>query len=101
MQRYEKYSKVITATQGKRRYSTMYYPVPERKTTDIYVIARNNDRLDLMAQEYYGDPRKWVIIAKANKLHAGTIRVPPNKRIRIPFPLDGGEEFNIFTNKQF
>mgnify|MGYP003640800915 CR=1 FL=1 len=101
MQRYEKYAEVIKTTQKKRRYSTMYYPTPERKTTDIYIIARKMDRLDSIAHSYYGDSRLWVVIAKANKLHAGSLRIPVGIRLRIPFPLDRGELFDIFTEKQF
>ena len=101
MQRYEKYAEFIKATQGKRRYSTMYYPRPERKSTDIFIITRKNDRLDLIANEYYGDPRKWVILAKANKLHNGTIRVPAGTRLWIPFPYNSGEIDEDFENKQF
>jgi nucleoid-associated protein YgaU len=102
MQRYEKYANIIkTETQRKRRYSTMYYPSIERKTSDIYIITRNNDRLDLLANNYYGDPRLWVILAKANKLHAGTLRIPAGSRLRIPYPLDRGDVFKQFTDKQF
>lgn len=101
MQRYESYADIIKVSQGKRRYSTMYYPTPDRKTTDIYIITRKNDRLDLIANFYYGDPRKWVLIAKANRLHAGTIRVPTGIRLWIPFPYNSGEIFDLFTNKQF
>ena len=101
MQRYEKFSEVIKDRNGRRRYATMYYPVPDRKSTDIYIIAKYNDRLDLMASEYYGDPRKWVLLAKANKFHAGTIRVQPGRRIWIPFPLSDSDISEQFNNKQF
>ena len=101
MQRYEKFAEIIKVTQGKRRYSTMYYPTPERKTTDIFIIAKKTDRLDELAHRYYGDVRLWVMLAKANKLHAGTIRIQPGIRLRIPFPLSPGDIYEQFTNKQF
>lgn len=101
MERYQEYSDIITATQKKRRYSTIYYPVFGRKNTDIYRVAKTSDRLDLLATEYYGDPRYWVVIAKANKLHAGTIRVPAGVRLRIPYPLDITEIASEFTKNQF
>lgn len=101
MQRYEKFAEIIQVSQRKRRYSTMYYPTPERKSTDIFIIAKKNDRLDLLANTYYGDPRMWIMLAKANRLHSGTIRVPPGIRLRIPFPLDAGDVYDLFTNKQF
>jgi len=101
MQRYEEFTDVITATQKKRRYSTLYYPNIERKTSDIFIVTKLSDRLDLIATDQYGDPRYWVIIAKANLLHAGTIRVPPGIRLRIPFPLDPGDATREFSRKQF
>ncbi len=100
MQRYEKFSVVIKVTQGKRRYSTMFYPIPDRKSSDRYIVAKKNDRLDLIASDVYGDPRKWVLIAKANKLHNGTIRIPTGIRLWIPFPYDDLEILERFTDKQ-
>jgi hypothetical protein len=101
MQRYEEQANVIKVTQGKRRYSTIYYPIIERKTTDLYILTKRSDRLDLLAHEHYGDPRYWIFIAKANRLHNGTIRVAPGTRLRIPLPFDPGEFSDIFADKQF
>lgn len=101
MQRYEEFSEVITATQGKRRYSTLYYPRFELRSTDIYIVTKKTDRLDLLSNDYYGDVRYWPIIAKANKLHNATLRVPVGIRLRIPFPLDIGEIRTAFQEAQF
>lgn len=100
MQRYEQYANVITGDDKKRRYSTMYYPVPPKKSSDIYIIVKNHDRLDILADRYYGDPRKWVLLAKANKLHAGTIRVPAGIRLWIPYPYNNSDIEEQFGNKQ-
>lgn len=88
MQRYEQYCGKIQASQGKRRYSTLYYPKLELRSTDIYIITKKTDRLDLLADRYYGDVRYWVLIAKANKLHNSTLRIPVGTRLRIPYPLN-------------
>ena len=101
MQRYEKYADIIKVIQGKRRYSTIYYPNIPPKSSDIYIITKDSDRLDLLANQYYGDSRLWVIIAKANKLHNGTIRLPAGIRLRIPFPLTISEINDIFVDIQF
>lgn len=101
MQRYEEFCDVIKVSQGKRRYSTLYYPRFELKSTDIYLITKKTDRLDLLAYRYYGDVRYWTIIAKANKLHNATLRVPIGIRLRIPFPLELGEIREKFTEAQF
>ncbi len=101
MLRYQEFSEIITASQGKRRYASLYYPKMEPKASDIYMIANKMDRLDLLAYEYYGDARMWVIIAKANTLHAATLRIPPGLRIRIPYPLDYDQIQDQFNEKQF
>jgi len=88
MQRYEKYTDKIVASQGKRRYSTLYYPKLKEKTTDRYIISKKSDRLDLLAYTHYNDQRLWWIIAKANRIGHGTLRIPAGIRLRIPYPLD-------------
>lgn len=101
MQRYEEFTEKIVANKGRRRYATMYYPTFERRSSDIYIITKRSDRLDNLANQYYGDPRYWVILAKANKLHAGTIHPPLGFRLRIPYPLNSGEIEDKFREAQF
>lgn len=92
MQRYEEFAEVIIdRNNAKRRYGTLYYPDFEARATDIYLITNIGHRLDLLSYQYYGDVRFWPIIAKANKLHAATIRPPLGIRLRIPFPLNYDE----------
>lgn len=100
MQRYEKFAEIIKTAHGKRRYSTMYYPKIEKKSTDIYIISKYNDRMDNLAYTHYGDPRMWVIIARANKLHNATVIIPAGVRIRIPFPLPASIINDIFRENQ-
>jgi nucleoid-associated protein YgaU len=71
------------------------------RSSDIYLITKKTDRLDLLAFSYYGDVRYWVIIAKANKLHNATLRVPVGMRLRIPFPLNSGDVQTLFNDAQF
>lgn len=101
MQRYQEFTEPIFGSQGKRRYSTLYYPDFARRSSDKYIITKRTDRLDLLAHEHYGDSRYWVILAKANKLHNGTIIPPIGFRLRIPFPLDSGEIGELFDQEQF
>jgi len=60
------------------------YPTIEKKSTDIYVITRVQDRLDLLANKYYGTTRLWWILAHANKLGEGSFVVKPGTKLRIP-----------------
>jgi hypothetical protein len=101
MQRYDEFVDKILANKGKRRYETLYYPKFEKRSSDIYIITKRLDRLDNIANKYYGDPRFWVILAKANKLHAGSIHPPVGVRLRIPYPLNTGDIGDLFKNAQF
>lgn len=92
MLRYQQFAEtIIDPVNNKRRYGTLYYPDIEPKSTDIYLITGMSDRLDLIAFRYYGDTRFWPVLARANKLHAASIRPPMGFRLRVPYPLDIGE----------
>jgi len=101
MLRYKEFTDVIKTDLGKRRYATLYYPTFEKKSSDQYIIAKITDRLDILAYQYYGDTRYWVVLAKANKLNNATIKPPVGFRLRIPFPLNNGDIEELFTNAQF
>lgn len=100
MNRYSDVIEVINSN-GKKRYETLYYPVFTPQDTDIYIISKTSDRLDLLANEYYGDPRLWWVITRANSLEKGTLRIKPGLKIRIPFPLDNFDVINMTKNINF
>jgi len=68
-------------------YKTAHYPKFPKQATDLYVLSRELDRLDLLANEFYKDPRYWWVLAKANNLGRGTLDVPVGIQLRIPFPI--------------
>ena len=71
---------------GTTVHKTILYPEIPISQGDIYVFTVQGDRLDLLANRYYGDASKWWIIAHANKIK-GTFAVPLNVQIRIPMDL--------------
>ena len=91
MKRYEntkiKSSKVRRGLKVPKAYdvisnaTTIYSSIP-KSDNDIYVITQDGDRLDLLAQQYYGDVSLWWYIAKANKLTF--ITIPTGTSLRIP-----------------
>lgn len=101
MLRYSEFTEIIKTDEGKRRYGSLYYPKFERKSSDIYIICKLSDRLDLLAHQYYGDSRYWVILARANNLNNATIKPPVGFRLRIPYPLTNGDISQLFTDSQF
>lgn len=69
-----------------RRLETTLYPeFNEFLNEDTYILSQENDRLDLLAKEFYGDEVFWHVIAKANGIGHGTLIVPPGMIIRIPY----------------
>ena len=68
------------------RYLTTRYPNFTKMQGDYFIISRSGDRLDLLAQQFYGDVREWWIIATANNIGKGTLYIEPGLQIRIPDP---------------
>ena len=69
--------------------TTVYFPQNramneelDGKNTDLYVLAQEGDRLDNLANEYYGNPSLWWYIARVNNLK--TMNVPAGTSLRIP-----------------
>jgi nucleoid-associated protein YgaU len=81
--RYE-FTKVETGTRKKKTYRTTKLPKIPKSYYDRYIFTRAQDRLDLLANEFYGDPRHWIILALANNLGKGTLIVAPGTQLRIP-----------------
>ena len=61
--------------------TTIYDEIPE-SDDDIWVITQSGDRLDTLANQFYGDVNLWWYIAKANNLSFPTI--PDGTSLRIP-----------------
>lgn len=71
--------------QGVRFYSTVKYPEIPLSADDIYVLTNVGDRLDLLAQQYYGDVNLyWIISIANNNLQQNSFSLPPGSQIRIP-----------------
>ena len=70
-------------------YSTVRYPEVSPNPDDIWVITEWGDRLDLLANQFYGDVSLyWVIaIANPNYVTPGSIYINKGAQIRIPQDL--------------
>ena len=69
---------------GKRYYIPSIVPNIPIRDSDIYINPQVGERLDSLAQKFYGDSNLWWIIAKANSLSKGQIGLDPEKKLRIP-----------------
>jgi hypothetical protein len=78
---------------GKRVLKTSIPKTIPKKDDDIYVITQETDRLDLLANEYYGDSRLWWIIAQANNINGVNIGLDAGIQLRIP-----KNKFDVINN---
>lgn len=69
---------------GSQYYRNNVYPTIEPTNADYYVITTAEDRLDLLAYDYYQDTGLWWIIASANALPGDSIYPPAGIQLRIP-----------------
>jgi nucleoid-associated protein YgaU len=72
---------------GKTVYKSILYPKIRTSADDIFIMVKETDRLDLLADKYYGDVTMWWIIAQANHIK-NTFYVTPGTQIRIPTNTD-------------
>ncbi len=79
---------IIKTTTEKRRYATTLLPVIPTSINDTYIQTTSIDRLDILAQKFYGDISWWWVIATANAIGKGTLIVPENTKLRIPAKTD-------------
>lgn len=69
-----------------RVLDTTLYPTADELTEGPTVKIRTEygDRLDLLANEYYGDTSLWWVIAQANGLEGDSWNVEPGIQLEIP-----------------
>lgn len=54
--------------------------------SDLYITYNSSDRLDLISNRVYGDPKYWWLILAANGYQI-EFDIPVGEIIRIPYPL--------------
>jgi len=82
MKRYED-TKIKIDKDGKRVYSSTYYPNVPLENSDEFIQTTIGARLDNIAHTFYGDASLWWVIAKANGI-SGKIVIPSRTTLRIP-----------------
>ena len=73
---------------GKVGYLPTKYPSLVPSNNDTYIVARAEDRLDLIATDFYGDPTLWWVVAMANDLPGDSMYTPLGFQLRIPGNLN-------------
>ena len=74
----------------KRYFKHIKYPEIPKKIDDVYVIAKDGDRLDNLAYQFYSDIDLWWIITLSNpdKIKRDSFFIKPGLQIRIPIDID-------------
>tara|TARA_R100000734_G_C3318558_1_gene112876 strand:+ start:4095 stop:4397 length:303 start_codon:yes stop_codon:yes gene_type:complete len=69
-----------------KRYLQSYVlgDIPKSNPEDIFIEVTTTDRLDNLADKFYGDPNLWVVIAQANALGKGTLYIKKGAILRLP-----------------
>jgi len=82
------YSAIQTEPSTKRKYlGSTIYPKIAPTDNDLYIISEVTDRLDLLANKYYGDRSLWWVIAVANNINDASFYVKEGLQLRIPSNL--------------
>ena len=83
MDRYYNITTEFKTKKGKVQSSAVL-PHFEPDDSDILIMTTGEDRLDLLANHYFGDASKWWIIAMANNLTDIDLKCNPGTQLRIP-----------------
>ena len=77
--------KTLKNTQGIEYYRGTKYPEIPLSENDIYVITVTGDRLDILANRYYGDSTLYWIISAANPSQSfSSMYLIEGSQLRIP-----------------
>ena len=65
-------------------YHSQLLPYIEPTDSDILIVTEEEDRLDLLAYQFYGDSQLWWVIATYNNLTDIDTNLEPGLQLRIP-----------------
>ena len=79
-------TKIKKSKLGDQVYKTTVYPTINRTNEDIYIRAKEGDRLDTLAFQFYNDVTLYWIISNRNpnKVNYGSIYLSPGSQLAIP-----------------
>ena len=91
----------IVRKDGKKIFSPLKYPPIPISIEDLYITTSDRDRLDLLANQFYGNVDYWWIIANANPgvVERDGFILKPGIEVRVPQNIQRILENFIETNK--
>lgn len=71
-------------------FKPIKYPTIPHTDKDLYILTTSGDRLDILADKFYGDIRLWWIIATSNPglIKGDSYNLKPNLEIRLPSSIN-------------
>ena len=107
MGRYDKQYQTVssyTLLRGKEiprrtHLETSIHVVPNDYANDFFIKTQRGDRLDLLANKYYGSPNYWYVIANANNIK-GTIMIKEGTELKIPYFVPDVNEDNFLLDNE-
>lgn len=87
--------KILKNIGEQRKFNTLIIPTFPRTAADTFIRVTSPERLDKLADSFYGDATLWWIIAVTNGLGKGSLHVPANSILRIP----ANENIQEFINQ--
>lgn len=106
MNRYSKIKKILNinpnvGTLGTPYYKNVLYPTIAPNPNDIYVVTEWGDRLDLLANQFYGDVTLYWIISAGNPnvINFSSLFIKRGTQLRIPVEINEIlRNFNLLNN---
>jgi hypothetical protein len=77
-------SQILKSIGKPRKLSSIIIPVIPVSESDTFIETSSEERLDKLANTFYGDATLWWAIAVSNGIGKGTLIVPQNSTLRIP-----------------
>lgn len=97
--RYQNTPIIKSDVTGSQYYVNNVYPDIPVVDGDSYIITTIGDRLDILANNFYGDVSFWWVIASANALSGDSLYIEPGTQLRIPVDIksvfDEYRQFNL------
>lgn len=78
---------------NKQQYQSMVIPNFEQRSDDIVIQIDDYTRLDVIANDYFGDSTLWWVLTAYNNLSGDSLYTTGLKYLRIP------SDINIVYNK--
>jgi nucleoid-associated protein YgaU len=74
----------LVSAEGVEFWDVLDLPEIVPQADDLTYTVTSTDRIDLLANQFYGDPVLWWVIAVANDLEILPTAMIPGQRLRIP-----------------